>query len=94
MVSAFVTAAGLAVAVAAMYLLPESSAPHMPVGTRPDPLPNDRFPDVTFVDVTASAGIDFRHTNGAAGESRQIERNVPIDAVTRITKRIAAHPAR
>ena len=67
-VSAFVTAAGLAVAVAAMYLLPESSAPHRPVGTRPDPPPNDRFPDVTFVDVTASAGIDFRHTNGAAGE--------------------------
>ncbi len=31
-------------------------------------VPMDAFPDVKFTDITAEAGIDFQHVNGAEGE--------------------------
>jgi len=67
-ITASATAAGLIAIVAALFVLPDSPVAHRPIETKTDSPPIGIFPEVRFADVTASAGIDFRHINGAAGD--------------------------
>ncbi|MCP4662467.1 MAG: CRTAC1 family protein, partial [bacterium] len=68
-----IVAAGIAVAVAVAFLLvkrPQDEGPGVAMATTaPRPVERELSPPpVVWTDVTAAAGIDFVHVNGATGE--------------------------